>query len=158
MAGDLHPWDRQPGEGSKAYEHFQTFLDMGSDRTLQKVADTASKSEQYIRKLSTTYGWQDRARRWDSMPRRAVVGAFEDMAGRIAAQHERVATKLLDRLETNLELLPAGADPSIKWSTAHGAARQGHALATDLSKPKDTAREEISKQIAALITRLAGED
>lgn len=158
MDDEIKPWDRQPREGSKAYEHFQIYLDMGADRTLQKVADTVSKSEQYIRRLSTQYGWRERARSWDSMPRRAMAEAYEDMAARIAEQHESVATKLMTRLERNLDLMPEGSDPSIKWSTAHGAARQGHAFAADLSKPKDTAREEISKQIAALITKLAGED
>lgn len=158
MAGDLRSWDRQPGETSKAYEAFVIYRDAGPARSVRFVSEQLSKSQTVIKRWSSGNNWVERAAEWDSMPSRAVSDAFADMATRIAAQHERVATKLLDRLETNLDLLPAGSDPSIRWSTAHGAARQGHALATDLSKPKDTAREEISKQIAALITRLAGEE
>lgn len=154
---DLKPWDRQPGETSKAYAHFQVFLDMGADRTLQKVADTVAKSEQYIRRLSVQYGWQDRARAWDSMPRRATAQAYEDMAREIAEQHRRLATKLVARLDQNLDLLPTGADPSIKWSTAHSAARQGHAFAADLSKPAATQAQEITSAIENLLNKLAGE-
>jgi len=157
MAEELKPWDRQPSEGSKAYEHFQTYLDMGADRTLRGVADIASKSEQYIRALSTRYNWQDRTRLWDSMPRRAVASAYEDMAARIADQHERVATKLMSRLEQHLDLLPEGKVPSQTWSIAHGAGRQGHQFATELSKPADTRKAEITDAIENLISKLAGE-
>lgn len=158
MSDDLKPWDRQPGETSKAYEAFQVYLDQGSARSTRSVGEALGKSDALMHRWSSKYGWPDRARAWDSMPRRAVSEAYEEMAQRIAAQHERLATKLVDRLERNLDLLPEGADPSIKWSTAQAAAHRSHSFATDLSKPKDTAREEISKQIAALITRLAGEE
>ena len=154
---DLKPWDRQPKESSSAYAHFQIFLDMGAERTLQRVADTVSLSEQYIRRLSTQHGWQDRARAWDSMPRRAVASAYEDMAARIADQHERVATKLMSRLETHLDLLPEGKVPSQTWSIAHGAGRQGHQFATELSRPADTRKAEITDAIENLISKLAGE-
>lgn len=154
---DLRPWDRQPSEGSKAYEHFQTYLDMGSDRTLQGVADMASKSEQYIRSLSTKHGWKVRSAAWDSMPRRAVVEAHAEMAARISAQHEDLATALMAKLRRNVEILPEGADPSIKLSTALGAARQSHQFATELVKPESTAKEEITKAIENLVAKLAGE-
>lgn len=153
---DVKPWDRQPNEGSKAYEHFQTYLDMGADRTLRGVADIASKSEQYIRALSTRYNWQDRTRLWDSMPRRAVAEAYEEMAADIARQHRELSDKLMTRLSKGLDLMPEGMEPSIKWSTAQAAAHRGHAFAADLSKPADTAKAEISKQITAIIERLAG--
>lgn len=158
MSDDLKPWDRQPGETSKAYAAFQTYLDQGVKRSYTSVAKELGRSGTWIEQWGKKHRWPERAAAWDSMPRRAVAEAYEEMAQRIAAQHERLATKLMARLERNLDLLPEGTDPSMRWSTAHGAARQGHALATDLSKPKDTAREEISKQIAALITKLAGEE
>lgn len=154
---DLDPWDRQPGETSKAYEYFQIFLDMGSDRVLRMVAEQVSKSEQYIRRLSTQHKWQDRARAWDSMPRKAVADAYQDMAARIAAQHDRLATKLADRLERNLDLLPEGTDPTIRWSTAQAAAHRSHSFATELVKPASTATEEINEAIVNLLNKLSGE-
>ena len=63
----------------------------------------------------------------------------------------------MKRLSRKLDLMPEGTDPSMRWSTAAGAARQSHQFAADLSKPESTVKEEISKQIAALIEKLAGE-
>ena len=154
---DIRPWDRQAGESSKAYEAFVTYRDLGAERSIRRVAEALSKSVPLMGRWSSAHGWPARAAAWDSVPARKTEEAYEDMARRIAAQHERLSTKLMDRLERNLELLPEGADPTIRWSTAHGAARQGHVLATDLSKPQDTAREEISKAIENLINKLAAE-
>lgn len=154
---DRRPWDRQPGETSKAYQAFVTYRDMGGPRTLLKVGEELRKSSGVINRWATQWHWSSRTELWDSMPGRKTEEAYADMAARIAAQHERLATKLTARLEENLDLLPRGTDPTIKWSTAHGAARQGHAFAADLSKPQETARDEIAKAIENLISKLAGE-
>lgn len=155
---ELKPWDRQPGETSKAYEAFSIYRDMGPKRNVRSVAEALGKSGTLITGWSGKYGWVARAAAWDSVPARSVVEAHQAMAQRIAAQHERVATKLMDRLEQNLELLPPGTDPSIKWSTAQSAAHRSHSFATDLTRPESTAKEEITKAIERLVTRLAGEE
>lgn len=156
--GPLYPWDRQPGETSKAYEAFAIYRDMGADRTVRSVAEALTKSDQLIRGWSTKHGWVARAAAWDSMPGRAVQEAYEDMASRIAAQHEVLATKLMEKLTKNVELLSEGQDPSKDFSTAMGAARQSHQFAADLSKPTDTTKTEITSAIEKLINRLAGEE
>lgn len=79
------------------------------------------------------------------------------MARRVAAQHERVATKLMAKLETNIDKLPEGADPTMRLSTALGAARQSHQFASDLTKPESTAKDAIAKAIEDLVNKLAGE-
>jgi hypothetical protein len=84
--------------------------------------------------------------------------AYEEMAARIAAQHERVASKLMAKLEANVDLLTEGQDPSMRFSTAMGAARQSHQFATELVKPTDTTKTEITSAIEKLINRLAGEE
>lgn len=153
----MDPWERQEGETSKAYADFQVFLDMGPDRTLQKTAEQVSKSAQHIRRLSTQHGWQMRAAAWDSMPRKAVVSAYQEMAADIAAQHRALSDKLMARLSKNLDLLPDGADPSMRWSTAQAAAHRGHSFATDLTKPASTATDEINDAIVNLLNKLSGE-
>jgi hypothetical protein len=92
------------------------------------------------------------------MPGRKVVEAYEEMATRIADQHERLASKLMAKLEANVDLLPEGSDPSMRFSTAMGAARQSHQFATELVKPTDTTKTEITSAIEKLINRLAGEE
>lgn len=155
---ELKPWDRQRGESSKAYEAFAIYRDMGSDRTVRSVAESLNKSGTLIAGWSGKHGWVARAAAWDSMPGRAVASAYEEMAREIAEDHRRVATKLLRRLEVGLDDLLPGKAPSQTWTMAHGAARQGHQFAAELTKPADTAREEISRRISALIGKLAGDD
>lgn len=154
---DTRPWDRQAGETSKAYAAFSIYRDLGSDRSVRRVSEELAKTQTVIKRWSAAHDWVVRAAAWDSMPTRKTEEAYADMAADIAAQHRDLSNKLMARLSRNLDLLPEGADPTIRWSTAHGAARQGHVLATDLSKPQETAREEISKAIENLINKLAGE-
>lgn len=154
---DLKPWDRQPGETSKAYQAFSIYRDLGAARSVRRVSEELAKTQTVIKRWSSAYNWVERAAAWDSLPAQATATAYEDMAREIAEQHRRLATKLATRLEQNLDLLPTGADPSIKWSTAHSAARQGHAFAADLSKPAATQAQEITSAIENLLNKLAGE-
>ena len=154
---DIRPWDRQAGESSKAYEAFVTYRDEGFDRTLRSVGETLGKSHAVLSRWSSAWDWVARAAAWDSMPGRKTEEAYADMARDIAAQHRELSDKLMKRLSRNLELMPEGTDPSMRWSTAAGAARQGHQFATELTKPESAVKDEISKKITELITRLAGE-
>lgn len=159
---DIRPWDRQPGESAKAYEAFATYRDLGLHRTVAQVSDALGKSASVLTKWSSVHNWVPRVAAWDSMPSRkleeAVGDAYAEMAGRIAAQHERVATKLMSRLETHLDLLPEGKVPSQTWSLAHGAGRQGHQFATDLTKPQSQNSNAITEAIENLLNKLAGEE
>lgn len=154
---DIRPWDRQQGETSKAYAAFITYRDQGEDRSAQRVADELGKSRTLIQRWCTDWNWIDRAAAWDSMPSRKTEEAYAEMAADIAAQHRALSDKLMARLSQNLDLLPEGADPTIRWSTAQAAAHRSHSFAVDLKKPQETAREEISKAIENLINKLAGE-
>lgn len=155
---DIRPWDRQPSETAKAYEAFCVYRDMGLKRNVRAVAAHLTKSEQLIKGWSSRHKWPDRIREWDSMPSRKTEEAYEDMARKIAAQHSRLATKLADRLEKNLDMLPEGADPSMRFSTAMGAARQSHQFAAELSRPKDTKAEAINEAIVNLLQKLGADE
>lgn len=154
---DIRPWDRQPGESAKAYQAFLTYRDQGEDRSIRTVAQVLNKSGALIGRWSGANDWVSRAAAWDSMPSRKTEEAYAEMAADIAAQHRALSDKLMARLSRNLDLLPEGADPTIKWSTAQAAAHRSHSFATDLSKPESGVKQEISNQIAALLEKLAGE-
>lgn len=155
---DIEPWVRQPGEGSKPYEAFSLYRDMGARRSQLAVAEQRGVSRSCIAKWAAEWKWTERTEEYDSAPVRAVVAAYEAMAREIAEQHRALADKLMRKLSRNLDLLEDGEDPSMRWSAAHTSARMGHQLATDLSRPKDTAKDEINRQISALIERLAQGD
>lgn len=154
---DVRPWDRQPGESSPAYEAFRTYLDMGSERSTAHVARELGKSKTLTDRWSGQWDWVERARQWDSMPARKTEQAYEEMAADIAAQHRELSDKLMRKLNASLDKLPDGADPTMRFSTAMGAARQGHQFATDLSRPADTRKSEITDAIENLLSKLAGE-
>lgn len=154
---DLRPWDCQPGETSKAYQAFVTYRDMGPDRSLRAVGQELDKSHQVLSRWSSQHHWVSRVAAWDSMPGAAVAEAYADMARRIATQHEELSTALMAKLRARVDMLPAGVDPTVSFSTALGAARQSHQFATELVKPESTAKEEITKAIENLVAKLAGE-
>lgn len=154
----LEPWDRQSGESAPAYEAFLTYRDMGYARSNGGVAQKLGKSKTLMDRWSAQWNWVQRTEAWDSMPSAKLVEAYEEMATRVAQQHERVATKLMARLESHLDQLPEGKVPSQTWSIAHGAGRQGHQFATELSKPRDEAKAAITDAIENLISKLAGEE
>lgn len=160
MAGadEIQPWDCQPGETAKAYQAFVTYRDLGPDRTVQRTANELAKNYTTVNAWSHKWMWRERAAAWDSMPGRMVMEAYQERVARIADQHDRIATKLLAKLEKNVDLLPEGSDPSMRFSTALGAARQSHQFATDLSKPQDQAKAAITEAIENLISKLAGEE
>lgn len=155
---DLKPWDRQPGESSPAYDAFLVYRDLGNARSCAAVGRKLGKSTTLMDRWSGRWSWVERTEAWDSMPGQKLEEAYEEMAARIAEQHDRLATKLLNRLEENLDLLPQGADPSIKWSTAHTAAHRGHSFATDLSKPADAGKAAITKAIEDIVNKLVGDE
>jgi len=156
IMAELDPWDRQPGETSKAYAAFVTYRDLGADRSTRAVGEALTKSEALIKRWSGQNDWVTRAAAWDSIPGKAVASAYEEMARDIAQQHRALSDKLMARLSKNLDLLPEGADPSMRWSTAQMAAHRGHTLATDLVKPESKATDEINKAIENLLNKLAG--
>ena len=59
------PWERQQNETSKAYEAFCIYRDMGTQRSLSKVAEKQQKSGSLIGRWSRENEWVERAAKWD---------------------------------------------------------------------------------------------
>lgn len=154
---ELDPWDRRADETPVAYAAFTEYLDMGGERSTEHVARKLGKSNTLIGRWCTRHDWVERSRAWDSVPKRAVADAYQEMARDIAEQHRALGTKLMERLSRNLDLLPEGADPTIRWSTAQAAAHRSHSFATDLVKPASTSTDEINEAIITLLNKLSGE-
>lgn len=60
------PWERQKGESAKAYEAFKCYRDLGSTRSVSKVAQKCEKSDTIIRRWSSRWNWTERIRAWDN--------------------------------------------------------------------------------------------
>lgn len=58
-------WERQAGEGMKAFEAFGVYRDLGPTRSGAKVANAQHKSSQLIARWMQMWGWVERAGAWD---------------------------------------------------------------------------------------------
>lgn len=91
-----HQWDRQPGEGVKAFEAFNTYLLMGTERSLSKVAQELHKSRTLMAKWSGLWNWVERAAAWDveqeKLARKEQIEEIKKMRKRHAMMSAKVLT------------------------------------------------------------------
>lgn len=59
------PWDKQPGETPPAFDAFTAYRDLGSARSLAKVAARIGKSKGLVTRWSAGHSWCLRAEAWD---------------------------------------------------------------------------------------------
>ena len=62
----VEPWERQLNESTPAFEAFSTYLNMGNERTLRRLAQELNKSLTLVGKWSSTWNWQERIRAYDN--------------------------------------------------------------------------------------------
>ena len=65
QANTPKPWERQENETTKAYEAFCVYRDMGTQRSLSKVAEKLQKSDTLMGRWSRENDWVKRAAKWD---------------------------------------------------------------------------------------------
>ena len=64
---EKHPWDRLPGESSKAYHHFCLYRDMALARSLRQMANVSGCTSQrrQLNRWSTRWRWVERCGQYD---------------------------------------------------------------------------------------------
>lgn len=99
-------WEQQPGESAKAFEAFAAYRDMGTERSIRKVAQQLNKSNALIARWSKNYEWPDRARAYDReldrQAREQAVRSVRQMTDRhirIAMQLQAKAVRALENLD-----------------------------------------------------------
>ena len=68
------PWERQPGEGAKAYAAFESYKLLGPQRSITRVAASLGRHPSLIRRWCQGHGWVERAVAWDAEQARQVEG------------------------------------------------------------------------------------
>lgn len=97
------PWERQPKESAKAFEAFEIYCQMGNERSIRKVAQKLLKSDCLLRRWSSQWGWQERARAYDNeLKRLELIEAkkgFRDMQKRQMQMGMLMQKKALQALD-----------------------------------------------------------
>lgn len=62
----LEPWHKQPGEGFKAFELFMTYISLGSERTVAKVAEMSGRGLPLCQQICTKFKWIPRAHAYEN--------------------------------------------------------------------------------------------
>jgi len=100
------PWERQEGESTKAYEAFSEYRDMGTQRSLSKVAEKLQKSETLMGRWSSLYKWRERATKWDDEQNRIAREAQLDEIKKMRKRHADLASAMLVKAARALQRIP----------------------------------------------------
>ena len=96
------PWEQQEGESAKAFAGFQIYRDMNENRSFAKVAQTIGKSDTWVGRWGSKWGWVARARAYDEdldrIRRHASTQAIIDMSARQARMGQLLQTRGLKRI------------------------------------------------------------
>jgi hypothetical protein len=103
VASVIEAWDRQPGEGTKAWVAFCVYRDLDpATRSLSKVAQELGKSKVLMGRWSSHWRWVGRVRAWESekdrQKRAGELKALEDMDRRQVAMGRLMQSKGIERL------------------------------------------------------------
>lgn len=96
-------WERQKGEGSRAFEAFAMYRDMGPARTTRKVAQELAKSDTIIRRWSAKWNWVNRATQYDDhldeQLRLENAESLKAAKKRHVSLSQMIQVRVLDRLQ-----------------------------------------------------------
>ena len=88
------PWDRQKGEGARAFEAFLVYLQMGPERSVRAVAQKLSKSYTLAGRRSSTYHWVERCRAWDNYLQQEAKKAAAAEVRNMNRRHAKMAAAI----------------------------------------------------------------
>lgn len=91
-----NPWDRQGEETDTAYQRFSVYLELGSERTLEKVGKRLGKGRGYekvLERWSAKHNWVYRTSKYDE---HLLLKSLENREKLIDKAHDRML-KMLDK-------------------------------------------------------------
>lgn len=146
---DTKPWERQEGEGVKAFEAFSIYLDLGEERSIRAVAQKLAKSRQLISRWSATYNWVERVAAWDDDLRRKAHDQAVKKARKMADRHISIALKLQEKaLEALAETKAKDIDPKNLLAFLREATKMEREARADIIR--DTSLEKDDESSSSL--------
>jgi hypothetical protein len=121
-----YAWERLPGESAKAYEAFQLYLDLGSERTYAQVARELGQNVKNFReRWPKKHQWNHRAIAYDEHLSRLALAAAEEERKEMARRQVRLGTKLQAAAERGLDVLVEMENVAIAPNEIVGLAKAG---------------------------------
>lgn len=116
---DGYVWTRRDNETDPAYQAFKLYLDMGPERSCDRVAKSLGKSLQLLTGWSSKHEWVARVRAFD----RHVAEAETDGLVNAIAESRDKNLALMDKLRGLLDMrlddfIAKRDDPTIRWTQA----------------------------------------
>lgn len=112
-------WIRQEGETEQAYEAFQTYLRLGTGRTIARAAAKLGKTNQALEPWSSRFGWVARVKAYDEY---VVMAEADGLAHQMAEARDEnldLVRKLRGHLSNRLdEFIDKNQDPTVRWTQA----------------------------------------
>lgn len=100
------PWERQPGETSRAFEAFCVYRDMGADRSIRKTEQKLNKNHTTIADWSRNNDWVKRCAAWDAEQDR--IARYEQVKEikKMRKRHAALASSMLIKAAKALGRIP----------------------------------------------------
>jgi hypothetical protein len=122
---ERQPWDRQLGEGSKAYSHFCIYRDMGSGRSLQKMTSVpgCTSVRRQLSRWSSRWRWVERAQAYDDYLQHQDRLRQEKERKDMLSRHAKIAVLGQNLVVKGIEKLVADVEQGKRDLTASDASR-----------------------------------
>lgn len=92
---EIEPWDRQPGETTKAFEAFTVYRDLGYSRSIEKAANVLGKTRVTLEPWSRKYSWGKRVAEWDAEQDRIAREAQIEEIKKMRKRHTDIASAMI---------------------------------------------------------------
>jgi hypothetical protein len=150
---DLYPWNRQKGETVQAFEAFQTYYDLGSERTVVKAAEKLNKSHDMFNIWSMKWKWGMRVQARDNHELNVEQAARDKVRAKMAAEWEKRRLQECEDLYVLGSLLRDRAVKMLKYPLSkEKTSVDGKTIIIEPSKWTVASAVTASKASAELIT------
>lgn len=102
-----HPWQKQRGESTQAYNAFSAYRNLGIGRSCRIAAESLGKSIRWFEVLCSKWSWVERAAAWDAYNLDLEDAELIAQRKRMAERHAQLAQNVLQKVQQGLELLSA---------------------------------------------------
>lgn len=92
-----NPWDRRPKETDAAWQAFQTYRDLGPDRSVAsavKAAGLKPATSRSWERMASRHAWRERVVAWDTHMDSVVQARIEKEHGEMASRHVKLGKNL----------------------------------------------------------------